>query len=175
MRTLWVLLPHGLEIFDGLVSISIIDQAEVAYLVELTAAFEKPAVVACGGFAVGGMKESDAFVHALPQGRFRIYFETKSRNTVEQAQKVLVIARQNSYEKVVLVCWGKHVRRAIWTFERVFVNSGIEVNSASVPAPYSRLNRQKRLHNPVRWHVWNFLGWVAAIKDLVLSPQRGGL
>lgn len=175
MKTLWVLLPHGLENTDGLVSISVIDRAEVAYLIELTAAFKRPSVVACGGFAVGGMKESDAFVHALPQGKFRIYFETKSRNTVEQARRVLAIAKRNDYEKVVLICWDKHIRRAAWTFRQIFAGSRVEVKSTSVPAPYSKLNRQKRLRDPFHWHVWNFLGWVATIKELYLSSNKGGL
>lgn len=174
MRTLWVLLPHGLEDIDGCPAISIIDWAEVIYLAEFTRMFDRPAVVVCGGYTVSGMREADALAYALPSG-LQVFLEIKSMNTIEQAENVLRIAKQNNFEKVSLLCWDKHEKRATWTFKRVFEGSGIEIKSTPVSAPYSKLNYQGRLHGPFRWHFWNFLGWVATVKELALSPSGGDL
>lgn len=175
MSVLWVLLPHGLDRCEDGPGVSFIDLFEICAFLVLTKDAYCPAVVACGGYQADGVREADAVASLLSTGHphFRVYLETRSLNTIDQARNVLEIARENGFSEVRLLCWDKHERRAAWTFKRVFRGSGIEVRSIPVPAPYSATNYQRRLRGPVSWHAWNFLGWLATAKEFLLAPRQG--
>jgi uncharacterized SAM-binding protein YcdF (DUF218 family) len=54
-------------------------------------------------------------------------------STFEEAERVREFATRQGFTSIVAVTSGYHSRRAKWTFDRVFRNSGIEVTVYGVP------------------------------------------
>ena len=54
-------------------------------------------------------------------------------STFDEAADALVFAKERGWKRFIIVTDGYHTRRALLAFEKVFDESGIEVQAAAVP------------------------------------------
>jgi uncharacterized SAM-binding protein YcdF (DUF218 family) len=102
----------------------------------------RPALVVCGG--VGGAGVSEASVMrdlavGLGVPREAVVLEEASRNTLEQAVAVAGLARQRSWDSVVVVSDRFHLPRARFLFRRM----GLVVESAAVSGRLGTSRRRR--------------------------------
>ena len=78
------------------------------------------------------------FLEARGVPRSALRFEVDSRNSYTEAVNILALMRQQGWQAAIVVSDPPHMRRLAWTWERVFMDSGLDyVLVASKPAWWS--------------------------------------
>jgi uncharacterized SAM-binding protein YcdF (DUF218 family) len=61
--------------------------------------------------------------HGVPRSALR--FEVGSRNSYEEATNILALMQKQKWQRVIVVSDPPHMRRLAWTWNRVFMDSGL--------------------------------------------------
>ena len=61
--------------------------------------------------------------HGVPKSALR--FEVQSRNSYEEATRILALMRHERWQSVIVISDPPHMRRLAWTWERIFKGSGL--------------------------------------------------
>ena len=94
------------------------------------------------GFEYGELQTQRAYLDWRSQflissgiPKSRILFDTRARNSWEEAENTLELMKQKGWRRVIVVSDPPHLRRLDWVWGKIFRDSGIEYSlSASHPS-----------------------------------------